>query len=61
MGNIKVGVDKRLNDRLTVMENEGFISDYQNYCDEIGENRSQHIRNMLHSELALYEDAKKND
>jgi len=46
--------DSRLTERLVILVEPQFLKDYSAMCEAIGDNRSEHIRSELGSELALY-------
>lgn len=50
----KMNPDSRLTERLVILVEPQFLKDYSAMCEAIGDNRSEHIRSELGSELALY-------
>lgn len=44
--------------RMVVLMDENEVKEYDEMMDAIGENRSEHIRNIMKNEVAIWKDAK---
>lgn len=58
MAKPKNGVNK-FDDRLAILWHEKSKKKYQDMCTAIGVDMSEHIREKLETEIALYEDAQR--